>query len=363
MKLEDVIEKAFLVKPDEALSKVTSRMTSENKYEAFVFDGELKGVVTIDDIVKRKVSEPQKMKISYFMKPVTLFSIETPVEDIINYMLVSEHKSLPIEKEGEIYAVTKPKLLKFIKDEVFYGKKAKDVMQFPYCASENDTISTVSSVMRDMGINRIPIMDGKGRFFGLADSLSLANVMTDRERSQFGEKDGEKTRLGDIGISRFVRKDTVKVDPETDLIEIVKKISNEESCTVVVEDNGKFMGIITIKDLFKLIGKSLETVYIRVSGLGDEDEFIKKKIDEMIENTINKLLNIIKVTYVAIHVDTYKKKERGERMKYSVHGRIVTDKGSFYANDYEWEPTKAMKMFLEKIEREIHKQIERGRGY
>jgi ribosome-associated translation inhibitor RaiA len=123
------------------------------------------------------------------------------------------------------------------------------------------------------------------------------------------------------------------------------------------------MGMITVKDIFKLIGKSLETVYIRVSGLGDEDEFIKKKVDELIEKTINKLLKAVKVTYVAIHVDTYKKKERGERMKYSVHGRIMTDKGSFFASDHEWEPTKAMKLFLEKIEKEIYKQLDKNRGY
>jgi len=364
MKLEDVIENAFMVKPEEALSQVASRMANEKKYEAFVFDKELKGIVTLDDIVKKRVSEPQKMKISYLMKPVTVFSVEAPVEDIMNYMLVSEHRSLPIEKDGKIYAITKPKLLKFVKDEIFAGKKAIDVMQKTYCASTNDTISTVATVMRDTGVNRIPVIDEEGRFAGLVDSLSLAGMLVGRERSQFGERDGEKVKLGNVGVSTFLRTDILKVSPETDLKQIVKKISNEDSCTAIVEENGKLMGMITIKDIFKLIGKSLETVYIRVSGLHDEDEFVRNKIDEMIEKTINKLLKTVKVTYVALHVDTHKKKARkDERMKYSVHGRIVTDKGNFYASDYEWEPTKAVKVFLDRIETEVHRQIEKRRGY
>jgi CBS domain-containing protein len=363
MKLEDVIEKAFLVRPDDILTQVTSKMINENRYEAFVFDGELKGVVTLDDIVRRRVSEPQKMKISYFIKKVALFSVETPVEDIINYMLVSEYRSLPVEKDGKIYAVTKPKLLKFVKDEIFESKIAKDVMQLPYCASVNDTLLAITSVMRDTGVNRIPVLDDGGRFVGLADSLSIAGFLTGRERAKFGERDGEKTKLGNIGISGLLGTNVIKVSPETSLKEIIKRLSDGGAYSVIVEDNGKFMGIITMKDVFKLIGKALETVYIRVSGLDNEDDFTKKKIDEMIENSIKKLLKMIKVTYVAINVERYKKKKRGERIKYSIHGRVVTDKGSFYANDYEWEPTKAMKMFLGKVERELHKHIEKMRGY
>jgi len=364
MRLEDVLENAFIIKPDDALSHIVSRMLEEKRYEAFVFDGGLKGIVTLDDIVKRRVSEPQKMKISYFMKPVTMFSVETPVEDIMNYMLVNEFRSVPVEMEGKIYVVTKPKLLKFVKDEVFAGKKAKDVMQASYCASINDTLLTIASVMRDTGTNRVPIIDDKGRFAGLADSMNLAKILTDRERSTFGERVGEKARLGDIAINKFLSTAIMKVGPETDMKQVVKKISNEETCTAIVEDDGKFMGIITIKDIFKMIGKSLETVYIRVSGLHDEDEFVRKKIDDMLEKTVQKVLKVVKVSYVVIHVETHKKKEdRSERMKYSVQGRFVTDKGNFYASDHEWEPTKAMKIFLERIESEIYKQIDKTRGY
>jgi CBS domain-containing protein len=132
---------------------------------------------------------------------------------------------------------------------------------------------------------------------------------------------------------------------------------------VVVEEDNKFLGIITIKDILKLIGKSLETVYIRVSGLAEEDDFVRKKIDEMIEKTVQKTLKVVKVSYVVIHVETHKKKEKGERMKYSVQGRFVTDKGNFYASDYEWEPIKAMKTFLDRMEGEIFKQIDKKRGY
>ena len=88
---------------------------------------------------------------------------------------------------------------------------------------------------------------------------------------------------------------------------------------------------------------------------------IKSKIDEMVDNTINKLLKLMPVTYVAIHVHTHKRE--GNRMKYSVKGRFVTEKGNFYASDHDWDPTKVMKTFLGKIERGVHKEVNRKRGY
>jgi CBS domain-containing protein len=363
MMLEDILEQAFIVKADDTVSHVASRMAEAKKYEAFVFDEKLEGVVSLDDIVKRNVSEPQKMKISYFMKPVSMFSVDTPVEDIINYMLVSEFRSLPVEKEGKLFTVSKPKMLEFVKDEVFEGKKAIDVMQTPKCVNANDSITTVLSVMKDTGNNRIPVIEGEDHFVGIVDSLGLAGMLSDRVRERYGDVIGEKMARSDVGVGKFLTKDVLSVAPDADLKKIVKKISRDGIYTVVVEEDGKFMGIITLKDILKLIGKSLETVYIRLSGLKDEDEFVKKKIDDMIENTIQKLLKFIKVNYVVIHVEEHKKKEKSDRMKYNVQGRFITDKGNFYASDYEWEPTKAMKLFLERIETEIHRQVEKNRGY
>jgi len=361
MKLEDILEDAFLVRPEESLSHVAFAMAESKKYEAFVFDGGFKGIVTLDDMVKRRVTSPQKMNVSHFIKPINPFHVDASVEDVINYMLVSEYRSLPVMKGGKVFAVTKPKLLSFVKDEVFKGKRAEDVMQFPYCSDVNDTVLTVISVMKDTGLDRIPILNEKGGFMGIADSISLAGMLIDKSRSKRGEMFGDRAKLGTIGIDKFIRTDIFRVKPETDLKVIVSKFSKEGVCAVIVEENGKFSGMITVRDIFKLIGRSMETVFVRISGLGGEDSFIKVKIDEMVDNTITKLLKLLDVTYVAIHVETHRK--GGKRTKYSVQGRFVTDKGNFYASEHEWDSTKAMKLFLSKIEREAHKKIGKERVY
>jgi len=94
MNLENLLEAAPLVDPEETLAHVAVKMMKEKLSEVFVFENDFKGVVTADDIVKRTVSSPHEVKISYFMKPAKVFSLEDSLEDVINYMMVSEYKSV-----------------------------------------------------------------------------------------------------------------------------------------------------------------------------------------------------------------------------------------------------------------------------
>jgi CBS domain-containing protein len=361
MNIENVLEKALLVNPEESLTHVVSKMVKERKYEAYVFDKVLRGVVSLDDIVKRKMSNPEKIKISYFTKPITPFPLETPVQNLINYVLANEYKSLPFEKGGEIYTLPKSKLLNFVDENIFESKKADDIMQENVFASVKSTLSNVISLMRKTHFNRIPIVNEKGQCVGIVDSMSVASSLFDRERVKLGERGGEKIKLGEIGIEKFLRKDFFTVEPETSLKEIVKRFVNEPYLVAVVEADGEFKGIITPKDIFRLISKTYERSNIQVSGIEIEDEFIKRKLNEMIENSVNKLSKILKITHVSIHIKS--RNESGKRARYTIIGSFKTEKGSFHAKNEDWEITKAMKIFLKKIEKEIHKSVERERGY
>jgi CBS domain-containing protein len=361
MQLKDILEPALVFNSEEKLSHVAAKMLEEERSEVIISNGKFKGIVTAEDIVKRSVSDPNKTKISYFVKRIKPLSVETPIEDVMNCILVSDYRTLPVKYKDKIFIVTKPKLLRFIKDEIFFGKKAKDVMSFPYCISSDDSLATAISITKDLNLTRLPVIDEKNRLVGLIDTLSLLKIVIGKHRAKLGERSGKKIKLNKISILLFVKRDFLRVDVETPLKDIVKLMTEKNASTVIVESEGKLSGMITSKDIFKLIGSPFEKVYIRVSGLHDEDPFILSKLNEQITSEIEKLSKILPIDYIAIHVEKHKK--TGKRMKYSVHGRLVTEKGNFYAQDFAWDLTKAMGEFLSKIEREVHKKIGRGREY
>lgn len=361
MELKDILEKALIVDPDDSLSHVAALMAKDGRHEAVVYRDKLLGIVTADDISRRRVSNPKNVRISYYQKKVKPFSIDSSISDVINHILGSGLKAVPVKGKNRIYLVKKVDILKAIKEEVYAGKKAKDLMYFPYCVGPGDSLSTVISLMKDLSISRIPVLDEKNNLLGIVDNLYLLDAVLEKHRAMRGEKSGEKTREGNVRIESFIRKDYLKVTHGKPVKDIVKRIVKSKIPVVVVENKGKFMGMFTVKDIIKLMGRSMKTVYVRVSGLQEEDKFIKSVIDDMINNSLEKLLKVIPVNYLSINVE--KHRESGRRTKYSVQGRLVTGKGKFYASDYEWDVTKAMKSFLEKIEKGVRKTLEKKRGY
>ncbi len=356
MKLADVLEPATTVEPDESLTHIISKMLSEKRTEIFVSGKKVK-IVSSMDIIKKSIGDPQKMRISSFAKPVKIFTGDEPPEKLIDYMLITEYRTLAFKKSGKLYALPKHKLLKFIDMRIFEKRRTGDIVHMPFCARTNDTLASVKSAMKNLGLSRIPVVDEQERCVGVIDVLDILKLVKEKSRVKFGERSGEKIRLGDVKVSPLFEEDTTRVKSDMSLKDLINLMYSKGVYTVVVEDDERFLGIITIRDILKLIGKSGKTIYMRISGLDEEDEFVKSKVNELVNRSIERLLKFVNINYIVINVDIYRK--TGKRMKYSVHGRFVTNKGSFYASCYDWNPVKALRIFLEKIERVVLKKVKR----
>ncbi len=360
MNLKGVLESGLRFSPGDSVSRVASKMVEEGETEALIWDDGFLGIVSATDISRKNVSDPSSMNISHFLRRFGPLPSDVSPTELMNHVLVSGLRSIPVENEGKIYMVKKSSLLGFIKEDVFSGKKAKDIMVFPYCISTDDDVSTAISMMNDLSVNRIPVLDNESRAVGMVDSLSALKILTEKHRSKRGERSGEKIDSGGVGVSSVMRTDFMRSDIQDGVKGIISSISSKGADTVVVEDGGRFSGIITVKEIFKLAGRPVKNAFVKVSGMGHEDEFIKGKIDEMINRTAEKLGKRIPVNYLAINVEKHMK--GGKRTKYSVQGRMETARGSFYASDYAWDLTKATKSFLEKIEREVGKYLGKSRA-
>jgi hypothetical protein len=101
----------------------------------------------------------------------------------------------------------------------------------------------------------------------------------------------------------------------------------------------------------------IDGVNVTISGIHEEDEFVRLKLNEEIVHTISKLGKMIPIDSFVMHVRKYHK--TGNRIKYSVQTRLITEKGEFFSDDYAWELTKAAKGTLEKLESEVIRKSEK----
>ena len=107
------------------------------------------------------------------------------------------------------------------------------------------------------------------------------------------------------------------------------------------------------------IYRQADGVNIRISGLRDEDVFTRDSVYREIVKTIGKLSRMIKMLDFTLNVKKYH--EEGNRKKYSVKVRVMSDEGIFHADDHEWSIFKAVEKTLAKMENEIVRKEEKSK--
>jgi CBS domain-containing protein len=350
----------IMVGYNETVNKAASRMIREKCREILVMDGnEFVGVLASRDLVKKKIDVPDRTGIKSFITRIIPISDKTPIIEMLNSMLINDYKALPVrDSKGKVRLITKLDLLKMVKDNiVFRDKKARDVMNFPYSMSGSDSLTVARSLIRSLNLSRLPILGKENRLEGIVDTLDLLRGIVTRRRSSRDELSKKETRIDDISIKSLMNKNPVRTGPDQDLKKVINGMIRQKSPTMMITEGNKVMGIITPRDMLKLIGRDVEGVYVTVSGLQDDDNFIKTVVDEEISNEVRKLGKIVKIDNLILHVD--KHHQTGKRSEYSVKGRLITRKGMFFANDSAWDVTKAVRGVLQKLEKGIIKRKEK----
>jgi CBS domain-containing protein len=363
MNAKDVAEPALVFSINQTVNRAATEMLKAQKHEAVVLDEvKFKGIIFANDLVKRSINEPTKAKVGRFVEHAKPIQPSMSIESIIKSFLINDQKSIPMQKGKGHFFITKLAILKAMKNKKeIKGKTASDVMNSPYCISSDDDLATSISVLRETGVSRLPVLDKKNRTVGLIDSLSLLKSLTNRSRMKLGEEVGEKKKLGKVLATNLMTNNFCVVGPDTPLKHVIEMMVEKGAATAVVEDAGKLVGIITPKPIFRLFAGKTKGVFVRISGIKEEDDFIKSVVDEEIGNQLKKLGTILPIKYLVINVDKYHK--TGRRRKYSVKARIITGRGMFFAGDHAWDLTKAVQGTLAKLESEILHKIGKKKVY
>ncbi len=364
MTLLQVSESPLKFDFNDRLSKVISKLQSEKKHEALVFDGkEFKGLILARDISRKNIPDPDKTKLSQLslVKKVKPIDGDTPIDKVVDAMLVNNYKSMPIQDGNEIKVLTKFGLLNMLSNEAFKKKKASHVMIYPSCVSASDQLSVAKSVLKNNYVYRLVVLNESGGVAGLIDSIGLLSSMISKPRHPRGDTVGEKIKQDDVAISSHTIMDTdiLRAGQDTGLEYIVKMMLENKKDTVVVEEDGKLLGIITPREILKLVGRDVSGVYVQLSGIQDEDSFIKNVIDSEIKSEVKKLGKITPIDYLTLNVTRHKKS--GERIKYSVKAKLVAHTGLFFSKDFSWDLTKSISEALKKLEKEVIKKVGKER--
>ncbi len=154
--------------------------------------------------------------------------------------------------------------------ETLAGKTAADIMtKSPIVVRDNEEVRIAVKLMLDHKIKRLPVIDAQGKLSGMFSRLDIFRAISQ------GNPDWKKLVAKNVVITNpiyvadIMRTDTATVSLTTSVSEVLKVIDKYGIQRVaVVDDNGKFAGIISDRDIMNtLIEEEGSSLWKRFSSI------------------------------------------------------------------------------------------------
>ena len=120
--------------------------------------------------------------------------------------------------------------------------KAQDLMtKDPRTCDANDSLRDAIEIMRDEDCGLVPILEGDG------GEARVVGVVTDRDIALYLGEEDEKP--SDVRIEEVMKSDIISCGPDADLSEVSRKMQQAQVRRILVVDNGRLRGVISMADV------------------------------------------------------------------------------------------------------------------
>ena len=286
MKVKEILKRDLIFTySEEKISKVLEKMEKYKIHQIPVLrNGEFLGMIFLKRLLKRGFF-PEKSKSINFVEKIPTLDYEEDLENAIKFLLFTGVRALPVVEDSKLIGIISERdLIKHVKvvEEIPFRYFEKEVV----VGRIGDKIGKIKSLMENFDISRIPIKDENDEIVGCVDNLSLIKLIKIPKESQsFSGISKEKISLENIPIKDFIRETCVMKREEFSLGKVIDGLQKFEE--VILEENGELVGIITPKDILRLIfpkgGK------IIISNLDELEKFDAFKLSFILQNFLDKI--------------------------------------------------------------------------
>ncbi len=360
MKTSEIMTKNVVTcTKDEAISKVLSTMRSKRIHQLPVMEKKtIAGMITLDKIVKREI-DPSTVRAESLMVPCPVLKPETDIEDAAELILGSNLRALPVHDSELRGILSETDIVKTVK----VNASVQDLMKEAVYVEESDNVGKVKELMKYENLSRIPVVKD-GKFTGIVGTMELVTLL-EPGRQGFGARAAsgirdrgykEPINIGQTPVKAIMREPKV-VDAGTKITEILSALKESEE---VLVQNG-FLGIITPKDLLRLIVKPKKLAYLQITGLEDEPSLDVYKIHQAASETIRRISHVTQIQPMKI---TIERTQHGGKIQYSVHVQLPTQLGTFVSTHAKgWELVTVAQTAMNNLEREFWKKHDKVREH
>ena len=264
MPVRDIIRKNYIkVDINDYISKVIGKLTPEQP-NAFVFDKKrFVGVVDYRKFIRLRM-DPSKTKIRKVTTKVPKLNLSTSITETARLLETADTHALPVLKSGQVVGIVYFfDALKQLKSNPKIGKiQISEIMKKLITLNENEPLSKALNILKQKHISRIPIVDDANKLLGILSEFDLIMnyfsfppYKTGRAGGEPGfkthpAKERDTTRLP---VKNPMTKVVFTLTKENTVKEALEIMAKNKVASIVIVDGEIPVGIITAKDIFRII--------------------------------------------------------------------------------------------------------------
>jgi len=289
---------------DEPLSKAMEKIIRSGTAVVVVKNGRYYGVLD-DRNLSAGIQDPSAVKCGTACQKAPSLRSSSSLYERLQAFLTGHFKALPVVNEKNVPVAMCSRL--DLLEELLRSSAIPSLPVSMLASGPVHSIETSASVseavgsMRKLNIHHLLAIE-KGRPYGIISTFDMVAFALE-PKSRRGKAVVQSIRsLKMKRISDVLRPGLAIVDGATDLPEAARKMTVERHSTLLVQNNGQYVGFLTATDIFKyLLRRAEESFPIAVDGLGEEDRFALPEIQRALEAVAKKYSKSFKLDSVRVH--------------------------------------------------------------
>lgn len=361
MEITPAIKSEFLsFDSEQAVSEMIGQLRKFEERHGLIFKKDkYLGIIEKKGLLRSRL-DVTKAKINNFVHRTPLVNEHADVIETAYTLFQADSDFVPVESNKKIVGVLSaldlaklaaelPETKSFTVADVKLVKGEK--------IEKDDAVSKATEVMHKARVDQVPIFEGK-RLYGIVsfrDLLQkyLAWVPTRETSTKFEKVSGgskgsesDKPNLAMLPIKSFsTNQNMLTVSRKARLSDVIGAMGKANVSSALVMDGEKFEGLLTIKNIMRLVGsmKIPENFNIRFIGLNDVGlvPHQKEAVQKIASNEAFKLQRAIQDDFsMVVHLKDHTKS--GRERKYSISLHVDAPGQQFTVNEFDWRVEDAL---------------------